>query len=328
MSRVTVLMAVLNGERYIRKAIDSVLGQTLRDIQLICIDDASNDQTPAILAEYALRDQRVKVITHTANTGQAVARNDGIAVAGGDYITMVDADDWISPDALEKAVAALDSDKRMGCVLLDLKYVYPDRETPYPMRTDKRLWSGMEAFELSLDWSVHGLYVARAGLFWEYPYDTSCRLYSDDNTTRLHYLHSDVVGLCDGVYYYRQHSDSMTNAESIRRYDLLEANSSMMRQLRSESLPDTVLARFERERWINLTGISIYWMEHEGKDGTTSENALLKARLKAVYDDVDRNLLPLALKCKAGYRPCRNFERYLSAVRRYNNVRNLLRRSR
>lgn len=328
MSRVTVLMAVFDGERYIRKAIDSVLCQTLRDIQLICIDDASNDSTPGILAEYARKDPRVKIITHTTNTGQAVARNDGIAVADGDYITMVDADDWISPDALEKAAAALDSDKRMGCVLLDLHCVYPDREALYPMRTDKHLWTGMEAFELSLDWSVHGLYVALAGLFREYPYDTSCRLYSDDNTTRLHYLHSGVVGFCDGIYYYRQRPDSMTNAESIRRYDLLEANTSMMRQLRSERLPDTVLARFERERWINLTGISIYWMEHEGRIGTKPENALLKARLKAVYDDVDRNLLPLTLKCKFGYMPCTNFERYLSAVRKYNNVRNLLKRSR
>lgn len=328
MSRVTVLMASYNAERYIRKSIDSVLNQTLQDIQLVCIDDASDDSTPVIIAEYAAKDERVRVIIHSENTGQAVARNDGIKVADGDYITMVDADDWISPDALEKAMSVLDTDGGTDAVLFDLRYVYGDREEPYSMRTGKTRWSGMEAFELSLDWSVHGLYVARAWLFREYPYDTSCRLYSDDNTTRLHYLHSDVVESCTGIYYYRQHQDSMTNAESVRRYDLLEANTSMMRQLRSENLPDNVLARFERERWINLTGICIYWMEHEGGLGSYDGNDRLKARLKAVYDDVDRKLLPLPLKIKFGYRPCVDFGHYLAMVRRYNLARKMLGRSR
>ncbi len=324
MSRVTVLTAVFNGERYIRQAVDSVLGQTLSDIQLVCIDDASTDSTPSILSDYATCDKRVTVITHNVNTGQAVARNDGLKVADGDYVTMVDADDWLSADALELAVSVLDSDDSIGAVLLDLRYVRDGVEIPYNMRTVKNEWSGEEAFALSLDWSIHGLYVARAGLYRKYPFDDTCRLYSDDNTTRLHYLHSEKVGSCCGVYFYRQHDESMTCSEGLHRYDLLEANTSMARLLRDENVSRHSIALFERERWINLTGICIYWIEHERKNGTDDLNTLLKDRLRSAYNDIDCSLLPWSLRLKLGYCPCLNFDWYLKNVAVYRFFRKMI----
>lgn len=326
MSKVSVLMPVYNGERYLREAIDSVLHQTLVDIQLICIDDASNDGTAAILREYAESDNRITLLTHSENTGQAVARNDGIWAADGEYITMVDADDWLSPEALELAATSLDADPAMGCVLFDLRYVSGADVTPYPARTAEREWSGAEAMELSLDWTIHGLYVARAELFKKYPYDTACRLYSDDNTTRIHYLHSDKVGCCNGIYYYRQHGGNMTQSESMHRYDLLEANTSMAVTLRAENVEDNVRAKFERARWINLTGISIYWMEHERVSASDDVNDGIRSRLRAVYDDIDRRLVPLWLRVKPGYRFCSSFGKYLNAVDRYRKARKLLKR--
>lgn len=324
MSRVTVLTAVFNGERYIRQALDSVLSQTLSDIQLICIDDASTDSTPSVLSGYAARDKRVSVITHNSNTGQAVARNDGLRVANGEYVTMLDADDWLSADALEQAVSVLDSDDSIGAVLLELRYVRDGVETPYNMRTARKEWSGEEAFALSLDWSIHGLYVARAGLYEKYPFDDTCRLYSDDNTTRMHYLHSEKVGSCCGVYFYRQHEGSMTGSEGLHRYDLLEANISMARQLRDEKVSRHSIALFERERWINLAGICIYWMDHERKTGNDDLNTSLKDRLRSAYNDIDCSVLPLSLRLKPGYCPCRNFDRYLKNVAVYRFFRKMI----
>lgn len=320
-------MPVFNGELYLREALDSVLAQTLSDFQLICIDDASTDSTAEILAGYASADRRIKVVTHTENTGQAVARNDGILLSDGDCITMLDADDRLSPDALELAVARLDADSRTDAVLFDLRYIRDGVEEPYPLRSDKREWSGPEAMELSLDWSLHGLYVARRELFVRYPYDTTCRLYSDDNTTRLHYLHSDRVACCDGIYYYRQYAGSMTGSVNPLRYDLLEANTSMARMLREENVLVKTRSRFERERWINLTGICIYWMTNDEWKRDRSLNDEVLGRLKAVYDDVDRTLLPALLKMKPGYRPCRSFESYLAQVRRYDKARKMFKRN-
>lgn len=320
MSRVTVLVAAYNAEKYLEACLDSLVNQTLKDIQIVCIDDASTDSTLTILQKYAAQDSRIQILQRKENAGQAVARNMGIEVATGDYITMLDADDLLGADALEKAVNILDSDPETGSVLLKLVYVDGTEETPYPMRSDKMEWSGEEAFRLSLDWSIHGLYVSKTELFKRFPYDTSCRLYSDDNTTRMHYLHSGKVNQCDGVYYYRQHGESMTNRVSALRLDLLEANASMARQLREAGQGREVLALFERERWVNLTGIIGIWLRN--REILDRESAL--ERFRKVWKDIDKSLLPAGLKMKPGYIPFHSFRLYFLQVQFYFLLRRLL----
>ncbi len=320
MSRVTVLVAAYNAEKYLEACLDSLVNQTLKDIQIVCIDDASTDSTLTILQKYAAQDSRIQILQRKENTGQAVARNMGIEVATGDYITMLDADDRLGADALEKAVNILDSDPETGSVLLKLVYVDGKEETPYPMRSDKKEWSGEEAFRLSLDWSIHGLYVSKTELFKRFPYDTSCRLYSDDNTTRMHYLHSGKVKQCDGVYYYRQHGESMTNRISALRLDLLEANTSMARQLREAGQGREVLALFERERWVNLTGIIGIWLRN--REILDRKQAL--ERFRRVWKDIDKSLLPAGLKIKLGYIPFHSFRLYFLQVQFYFLLRRLL----
>jgi len=320
MSRVTVLVAAYNAEKYLEECLDSLGRQTLRDIRIVCIDDASTDSTPDILERYAANDSRIELLKCSTNSGQAVARNMGIEVADGDYITMLDADDVLSDDALEKAVSVLDEDPGIGSVLFSLVYFDGQTKTPYPMRSDKREWSGQEAFRLSLDWSIHGLYVSRAELFRRFPYDTSCRLYSDDNTTRMHYLNSGKVRLCDGTYYYRQHSESMTNRISARRLDLLEANTSMARQLRESGQERDILALFEKERWINLTGICGLWLRNK----QIQDKASAMERFRSVWNDIDKSLLPAGLKLKLGYIPCHSFRLYFLQVQFYFVLRRFL----
>ena len=320
MSRVTVLVAAYNADKYIRECLDSLTGQTLRDIRIVCIDDASTDSTLSILREYAAEDKRLVLLECRENRGQAVARNMGIEVADSDYITMLDADDLLSPDALEKAVSMLDSNPGTGSVLFRLIWLDGKGQTSYPMRTDKEVWSGQEAFELSLDWSIHGLYVSRTELFRKWPYDTTCRLFSDDNTTRMHYLHSGTVSMCDGIYYYRQHGESLTNGISALRLDLLEANTSMARQLRDAGQGLEVLALFEKERWVNLTGIILFWLRH--KEIVAIGEAL--DRFRIVWKDVDRSLLPVRLKFKFGYWPCITFRGYFLQIKFYDVLRRML----
>lgn len=322
MSRVTVLVAAYNAGKYLEECLDSLTGQTLKDIRIVCIDDASTDNTLSILRRYAASDRRVTIIGCNENRGQAVARNMGIELADSDYITMVDADDLLSPDALESAVSVLDAHPGTGSVLFRLVWFDGNGQTPYPMRTDREVWSGQEAFELTLDWSIHGLYVSRTDLFRKWPYDTTCRLYSDDNTTRMHYLHSGTVRMCDGTYYYRQHGGSLTNGISALRLDLLEANTSMARQLRESGQGREVLAAFERERWINLTGICMFWLRHR----EVMDRAGATERFRKVWRDVDRSLLPAGLKLKFGYWPCLSFRGYFLQVKIYSSLRMMLRK--
>lgn len=98
--KVSVIMPIYNACDYIRPAMDSVLYQTLSEIEVICVDDGSTDQSLNVLKEYQARDSRVRIVTET-NAGPALARNNGMRRARGEYIAFLDADDFFEPTFLE-----------------------------------------------------------------------------------------------------------------------------------------------------------------------------------------------------------------------------------
>lgn len=102
---VSVIMPVYNAQKYLRQCVDSVLSQTLRNIELICVDDGSTDDSVQILTEYAQRDSRMRVLKQN-NLFAGVARNAGIDVARGKYLMFLDADDFFEPDMISQMVLA------------------------------------------------------------------------------------------------------------------------------------------------------------------------------------------------------------------------------
>ncbi len=103
MPKISIIVPVYKVEKYIHQCIDSILKQTFTDIELILVDDGSPDSCGKICDEYAVKDRRVKVI-HKENGGLSDARNTGVKCAKGEYISFVDSDDWIAPNALEEAL--------------------------------------------------------------------------------------------------------------------------------------------------------------------------------------------------------------------------------
>jgi len=106
---VSVIMPVYNAERYLAEAVDSVLSQTYRSLELIIIDDCSKDNSLEIARSYAQRDARVRVIAGEKNQGVARVRNRGIQEAGGEYIALLDSDDAWREDKLERQVKLIGS---------------------------------------------------------------------------------------------------------------------------------------------------------------------------------------------------------------------------
>lgn len=102
MPKVSIIIPVYNVEKYLKQCLDSVINQTLQDIEIICIDDCSTDNSLKILKEYALKDNRIKIIEQKFNQGQGVARNEALKIATGEYIGFVDPDDWIEPNMYEE----------------------------------------------------------------------------------------------------------------------------------------------------------------------------------------------------------------------------------
>ena len=102
MPKVSVIIPVYNTEKYLEKCLESVCNQTLSDIEIICINDCSTDNSLEILNRYAAEDERIKIINFPENRGAAAARNAGIDVATGEYIGFVDSDDYPDLDFYEK----------------------------------------------------------------------------------------------------------------------------------------------------------------------------------------------------------------------------------
>lgn len=113
--KVSVIVPVYNSQDYLRQCLDSIVGQTLRDIEVICVDDGSTDGSAAILEEYAAADSRVTVL-HQQNQYAGVARNHGMEVARGEYLAFWDSDDFFEPNALEAMYAAAVRDGADICV--------------------------------------------------------------------------------------------------------------------------------------------------------------------------------------------------------------------
>lgn len=101
--KVSIIIPVYNGERYLQQCIDSLLTQTYDNLELLFVDDGSVDSTPNLLADYAARDRRLTVLTQK-NAGPAAARNVGMLQANGDFLYFFDADDYCEPTLIESLV--------------------------------------------------------------------------------------------------------------------------------------------------------------------------------------------------------------------------------
>lgn len=99
---ISVIVPIYNAEKYLNKCVESLLNQTLKQIEIILIDDGSTDKSPVICDEYAKKDNRIKVI-HQSNGGVSFARNEGLKIASGKFITFLDSDDYIEPNTYEVA---------------------------------------------------------------------------------------------------------------------------------------------------------------------------------------------------------------------------------
>jgi len=114
MPLISILIPAYKEERYISRCLDSALSQTFEDVEVVVVDDCSTDRTPEIVAEYAARDNRLRLIRHLENMGSLWARKSCIEAAKGDYVTFLDADDTLEPEACSRMLqVALEEDADM-----------------------------------------------------------------------------------------------------------------------------------------------------------------------------------------------------------------------
>lgn len=302
--KVSILVAVYNAEKVLSRCLDSLVRQTYRDIEVLMVDDGSTDQSWLILSDYADRDARFHAISSPQNFGPAHARNMALSHVTGDIVTFVDSDDWVADDAIASIVEEFQQYPLTDVVLFDLLYCWPNgTQSPYhmPAFTVK---DGQQAFIDSLSWHIHGIYAVRTEIHRRIPYDESCRWFSDDNTTRLHYLSAREVRMSKARYYYWQSEHSISHDISIRRMDYLRANESMKQQIMQLNFDrkEWALDVYEKVRWLVLVDTYMFYFVNREHFSTSEKSYCLK-EMHRIWKNIEKNRLPMSLKCKFGYIP-------------------------
>lgn len=219
---ISVIVPVYKVEPYLRRCVDSILAQTYTDFELILVDDGSPDSCGAICDEYAGKDSRVRVI-HQENGGLSAARNAGIDLARGEYLTFVDSDDWVHSEYLAYLYRAI-QDKNV--LLSSCGFI----------RTNKKIEDAQTAFSCAvLDGSswykedhINGV-IACAKLYHKSLFQTLRfpvgRLHEDEFTTyKLLHLAGNVSVIDIKLYYYFANEAGIMGAPySVRRLDGLAA---------------------------------------------------------------------------------------------------------
>lgn len=152
--KVSIIVPVYNGEKYLRQCVDSLLAQSLTDIEIICVNDGSTDATAQILADYAASDQRVRVL-NKENGGVSEARNSGLDAAVGEYIMFVDGDDWIDAEMC-RHMYQLAQEHNAECVMCSYEKIFKDHSVVSPIFDQELLIWGPEEIQKNIHLTLFG----------------------------------------------------------------------------------------------------------------------------------------------------------------------------
>ena len=228
---ISIVMPAFNAADYIKVSVDSILQQTLHNIELIIVDDCSTDDTWRIISKIALKDSRCRVFRMEENSGSAkYPRDMAVSLAKSDLICWIDSDDMIAPDYLEKMYTRMTetgsdmvcskmiaSDERGKCI-----YTLPREDFDY-----ERVWSGRDAVMLTIGikWHINmnGCLVKKE--IWKsttyYLNKDFVHMNADDFASREMILNSRTVASVSVPYYYRIHSQAITKMLSYKLFEPL-----------------------------------------------------------------------------------------------------------
>lgn len=135
MKKISVIIPVYNTAKYLEQCLESVINQTYGKLEIICVDDCSNDNSYNVISKYAQKDNRIIAKKFDENKGVSAARNYGLSLAGGDYIYFLDSDDWIENNYLENLISKAIEEK--ADIVINRNLISYKNETYYPYNFQK-----------------------------------------------------------------------------------------------------------------------------------------------------------------------------------------------
>ena len=221
---ISIIVPVYKVEPYLRRCLDSIIGQSYSNLQIILVDDGSPDGCPQICDDYATKDNRIRVI-HKKNGGLSDARNAGLSICTGEYISFIDSDDWVSSEYINELYSSI-KETSAGIAIINHKCVtsFPAREIQEKRRI--KIFSRQQAlFELFA--KQHQPFVVSWGklyrkeLFNDIQFPTG-KCHEDEFTSHLLISRVSKVAYSNRtMYFYYQRADSITRRNHIS--DIIEA---------------------------------------------------------------------------------------------------------
>lgn len=264
MGTVSVIIPIYNVEKYLKACVDSVIGQTYQDLQIILVDDGSTDSCGGLCDEYAAKDKRITVV-HKLNGGLSDARNAGLTVAAGAFVLYLDSDDYLVPTAIE-ALVEMQSKTNADIVLGNFFYTFPDHEYPAAAwhQSDMVLDNG-QAMEALIDGRIETFAwgklirseIARRHLF------PRGKVFEDHFWT--HYVFADaqkVALVAQPLVHYRQRDNSISFIFDMKRLDMLEGWVNR-KEFLEQRYPDLLEICYKRyaERYVGLAWLVLTRMK-------------------------------------------------------------------
>lgn len=283
MSKVSVIIPIYNVEEYLEKCLDSVINQTYKDLEIICVNDCSPDNSAEILQRYAEKDSRIKIVNREKNGGLSAARNSGLDIATGEYVYFLDSDDWIDDNYISCMVDAATASGAEVVVNTNILSHYPDKiEQHFPTRTFNNIsHSFVDAKEaiLSLIWNTWAHLWKKSFLDRIHARFPEGYILEDQYFQAVTFVHLEKVYVIrDSVYHYLMRKTSITGSGQGSYFLNLAILNKIIDYYEEHNLKDTLKVKVTTE-WI----IPVY-----GEDRETQLLELRKFLLR-VNDMITRN---------------------------------------
>lgn len=238
---ISVIVPIYNVEKYLARCVDSIVNQTYKNLEIILVDDGSPDRCPQMCDDYAEKDSRIKVV-HKKNGGLSDARNAGIAVATGEYISFIDSDDYVSDDFFECLLDVMNKENSDIAECSVVKFYEDNRFDEFSDDLSVKTYDTQDAMSALIAENPFHQHVwnklYKTELVKDIPYAVG-KLNEDEFWTyRVFGRVNKVARLNKTMYYYFQRSSSIMGVGyNIRRLDALEGKANRQKYIEN-NFPD------------------------------------------------------------------------------------------
>lgn len=255
MGLLSIIIPIYNVEHYLRRALESVLAQSYKDLEILCVESESPDKCGAILEEYAQKDNRIKVF-HKLNEGVSSSRNYCLARANGEYVTFLDPDDWVEPNTYEIMIEAMESEKA------DIAVCGFSKEWDNKRTVVENIPLGSNVItdynEIMLHIFHRTVYPGFAGYIWNKVYRKNIisNIYFDESISMAEDVSFNVevaenarrtIIIRDALYHYYQRPNSLFHSADIEKKEkILDVYENMIARLQFAGLPESTICYLKR----------------------------------------------------------------------------------